>query len=60
MKFRDFFLPKIAQSDPNVRIEAIRSEENVELLTKVLTNDTDTRVVEAAQKRINALRETVD
>lgn len=59
MKFRDLFLPKIAHSNPDVRIEAIKTEENVELLKKVTQNDSDPRVVKAAQKRIEALGEPV-
>jgi hypothetical protein len=59
MKFSDFFLPKIARSDPNVRITAVEGEENVELLKKVVENDSDPRVIEAAQKRIAALSESV-
>jgi len=59
MKFRDLFLPKIAHSDPKVRMDAIRSEENVELLKKVADNDSDPRVVKAAQRRIEALGEPV-
>ena len=55
MKFRDFFLPKIAHSNPEVRIDAIKTEENVELLKKVAENDSDPQVVQAAQKRIAAL-----
>jgi hypothetical protein len=59
MKFSDFFLPRIARSDPNVRITAVEGEENVELLKKVVENDSDPRVVMAAQKRISALSEAV-
>lgn len=57
MKFKDFFLPKIARSEPDVRIAAVESEENVELLKKVAENDADPRVVRAARKRIEALTE---
>lgn len=59
MKFRDLFLPKIARSNPDARIEAIQSEENAELLKKVTENDSDPRVVKAAQKRLQALDEPV-
>lgn len=59
MKFRDLFLPKIAHSDPKVRIDAIESEENVELLKKVAENDSDPRVVKAAHRRIETLGEPV-
>jgi hypothetical protein len=59
MKIRDLFLPKIAHSNPDVRIKAIQEEENVELLKKVTQNDSDPRVVKAAQSRIQALEEAV-
>ncbi len=59
MKFRDFFLPKIAHSNPEVRIGAVQSEENTELLQQVIANDDDPRVVEAARKRLEALGEPV-
>jgi hypothetical protein len=42
-----------------VRITAVKGEENVELLKKVVENDSDPRVVTAAQKRIAALGEAV-
>lgn len=57
MKFRDLFLPKIAHSNPDVRIDAVKSEENLELLKKVAENDSDSRVVQAAKNRIATLRE---
>ena len=44
MKFRDLFLPKIARSDPKVRKEAVLEETNVELLAKVIENDSDKEV----------------
>jgi hypothetical protein len=59
MKFSDFFLPKIAHSKPEVRIAAIRDEENIELLKNVIKNDSDRRVIDAAKSRIEALGESV-
>jgi hypothetical protein len=59
MKFRDIFLPKIAHSDPNMRIEAIKSEKNIALLKKVVENDSDPRVVSAARQRLEKLSDTV-
>jgi hypothetical protein len=52
MKFRDLFLPKLAHSDPEGRKKAVRKEENVELLQKVIRNDEDPGVREIAQKQI--------
>ena len=59
MKFRDLFLPKIAHSNPEVRMEAVENEENAELLRKVVENDDDPQVVKAARKRLEALSEPV-
>lgn len=58
MKFSDLFLPKIARSNPKVRIDAVRSETNLGLLKKVLENDEDADVREAARMRIQALETT--
>jgi hypothetical protein len=59
VKFRDFFLPKIAHSNPEVRIKAVANEENAELLKKVVANDDDPRVIKAAQERLDGLGEPV-
>ena len=55
MKFRDLFLPKLAHSDPEVRLKAVSSETNIEVLKKVTQNDGDSRVRELAQKRVEEL-----
>lgn len=55
MKFSDFFLPKIARSDPEVRKAAIREEIDVELLKQVAAKDGDRSVRELAQERIGEL-----
>lgn len=59
MKISDFFLPKIANSNPDVRIAAVETEENVELLKNVIKNDSDQRVVQAAKNRLTTLGEAV-
>lgn len=56
MKFSDIFLPKIARSDPEVRKQAVAAEIDVELLKKVIENDSNPEVRELAQKRIQELR----
>lgn len=56
MKFKDIFLPKIARSDPKIRIEAVRSEINVELLKQVIEKDVDPDVRRLAKERIHELR----
>lgn len=55
MKFRDLFLPKLAHSDPEVRKKAVRGENNVELLKKVIQNDKDPEVRRIAQKQLKKL-----
>ncbi len=55
MKFRDLFLPKIARSDPNVRIEAVKEEINRELLKQVIEQDENSAVREAARSRLQEL-----
>ncbi|MGD8366774.1 MAG: hypothetical protein PVG78_03950 [Desulfobacterales bacterium] len=56
MKFSDLFLPKIARSDPEVRKQAVAAEIDVELLKRVIENDSNPEVRELAQKRIKELR----
>jgi hypothetical protein len=60
MKFKDFFLPKIARSDPGMRKEAVREEINVELLKQVIEKDSDPEVRRLAQERIRELRPEVE
>ena len=55
MKFSDLFLPKIARSDPKVRRQAVAQENNPDLLKKVVKNDSDPDVRQAAQKRLKEL-----
>jgi hypothetical protein len=55
MNIRDLFLPKIARSNPKVRKRAIMGEENKELLMKVVLNDADRDVRQAARKRLQRL-----
>jgi hypothetical protein len=56
MKFRDLFLPKLAHSDPKVRLKAVAEEENVEVLKKVSQKDDDARVRELAHARLKELK----
>ena len=57
MKFSDLFLPKIANSNPEVRIKAVKKEDNLELLKKVIQNDSDENVRQSARERIEELTE---
>lgn len=51
----DFFLPKIVRSDPNVRKKAVMKERNKSLLKKVIENDSDKEVRQAARNRLQRL-----
>jgi hypothetical protein len=55
MKFSDFFIPKIARSDPKVREQAVQQCKDRELLKRVIENDKDEQVRQAARQRLAAL-----
>jgi hypothetical protein len=55
MKFSDFFIPKIARSDPKVREQAVLECKDKELLKRVIKNDKDEHVRQAAMQRLAAL-----
>lgn len=55
MKLRDFFLPKIVRSDPEVRKQAVLKEENKELLMNVIENDSDKEVRHTARQRLQTI-----
>lgn len=55
MKFSDFFIPKIARSDPKVREQAVLECKDVELLKRVIANDKDEHVRDVAGQRIEML-----
>ena len=55
MSFSDFFVPKYLHSNPKVRIKFVNRTKNVQLLGKIVQNDQDNDVVQAAQTRIQAL-----
>ncbi|MFZ7128417.1 MAG: hypothetical protein ACOWWM_19860 [Desulfobacterales bacterium] len=56
MKISDIFLPKIARSNPKVRKKAVMEEKNVQLLKKVVENDSNPEVRKAAQDRLKVLK----
>ena len=56
MKFSDFFIPKIAQSDPKVREKAVLECVDLALLQRVVQNDKDEHVRQVAKQRIEALK----
>ena len=55
MKFRDLFVPKLAHSDPEVRIKAIARETDAGLLQRVIDNDSDPEVRQKATERLEEL-----
>ena len=55
MKLRDLFLPKLAQSNPKVRKKAVMKENDKGVLIKVIQNDSDRDVRQAARKRLQRL-----
>ncbi len=56
MKFSDFFIPKIARSDPKVREKAVLACVDPDLLARVVQNDKDDHVRQVAQQRLEALK----
>jgi hypothetical protein len=56
MKFSDFFIPKIARSDPKVREKAVLECVDLALLQRVVQNDKDVSVRQIAKQRIEALK----
>jgi hypothetical protein len=56
MKFSDFFLPKIARSDPKVRKKAVLEEDDSNMLKKVVDNDSDPDVRQTARQRLKQLQ----
>jgi hypothetical protein len=56
MKLSDLFLPKIARSDPKVREEAVLECQDKDLLKRVIQNEKDERVRQAAMQRLETLQ----
>ncbi len=55
VRIGDIFLPKIARSDPKVRMKAVQKEKNTELLKKVAKTDSNPEVRRSALKRLKKL-----
>jgi len=55
MSIRDFFIPKIERSNPEVRKEAVLEEVDLEVLKLVSENDADPDVRKLALERIESL-----
>ena len=56
MKFSDFFIPKIARSDPRVREKAVLACTDTDLLQRVVQYDKDDHVRQVARQRIETLK----
>jgi len=56
VKFSDFFIPRIARSDPKVREKAVLECVDPALLQRVVQNDKDEHVRQVAKQRIEALK----
>lgn len=57
MKFSDIFVPRIANSNPEVRKKAIARETDKSLLQRVIENDEDQDVRKMATERLEELTE---
>jgi hypothetical protein len=55
MKLSDFFIPKIARSDPKVRKQAVLECQDKDLLKRVIQNDKDENVRQLAKQRLETL-----
>lgn len=55
MKFRDIFVPRIANSNPEIRKKAIAKETDQALLKRVIENDEDPEVKQKATARLEEL-----
>jgi hypothetical protein len=55
MKFSDFFIPKIARSDPKVREKAIIACKDKELLKRVIQHEKDENVRQVAKQCLEDL-----
>jgi len=55
MKLREFFRPKISRSNPQVRKDAVRRENNMSVLQQISKQDKDPEVRKLALKRLKKL-----
>ena len=56
MKFSDLFVPRVANSNPEVRKKAVMRTTDTYTLKKVISNDKDPNVREVANKRLRELQ----
>lgn len=57
MKFADFFVPKYAHSNPEVRLKFVAKTDDYKLLEQMAQMDKDERVRHAAAERADILRQ---
>ena len=60
MRFRDLFLPTLAQSNPNARKKAVMKENDKGVLIRVIQNDSNRDARQAARKRLQRLNAWYD
>ena len=56
MKFSDFFVPKYAHSNPEVRLKFVARSDDHRLLEQMAQMDEDERVRQAAGERADVLK----
>ncbi len=56
MKFRDLFVAKYLNSDPEVRMKFVMNSEDTILLQQMSEKDSDEKVRRAAAERVEALK----
>lgn len=56
MKFRDLFVAKYLNSDPEVRMRFVMNSKDAKLLRQMSEKDNDERVRRAAAERADALK----
>jgi hypothetical protein len=56
MKFRDLFVAKYLNSDPQVRMKYVMNSDDAKLLRQMSENDSDEKVRKIAAERAEALK----
>lgn len=57
MKFSDLFVPRLQNSNPDVRRRAVMKTTDIKLLSQISEKDLDEQVRQAARKRIDDLKD---
>jgi len=56
MKFKDLFVPRYLNSDPNVRMKFVKNSEDIRIVKQMSYKDSDDSVRKAAADRIKRLQ----